>query len=102
MTSVSWHRLARRELFEASAFYNERNEGLGEVFLDEVQVGLDRVALHPRAGREVLRGIRRFLIARFPYSLDYVLEERGEAADVFILAVAHQKRHPWYWVGRAE
>lgn len=99
MTSISWQRLARRELFEASAFYDQKIEGLGEVFLDEVQVGLDRLALHPRAGREVLRGIRRLLIVRFPYSLIYVLGDDGHD-EVLILAVAHQKRYPRYWVGR--
>lgn len=100
MTRVSWHPLARRELFEASEFYENESNGLGEAFLDQVQEALDRLRRHPRAGQEVLADIRRFLISRFPYSLVYRIEEDRRHDRIFLLAVAHQKRRPRYWARR--
>jgi plasmid stabilization system protein ParE len=100
VTPVSWHPLARRELFEASAYYEGEPEGLGEVFLDEVQQGLEHLKFHPRIGREVLSEVRRFLVSRFPYSIVYRIEKYRRRERIFVLAVAHQKRRPRYWAKR--
>jgi hypothetical protein len=40
--------------------------------------------------------VRRALLARFPYALVFLILEEG----VRILAVAHAKRRPGYWLGR--
>jgi hypothetical protein len=66
VTPVSWHPLARRELFEASDFYDKQSKGLGDIFLDEVQEALGHLKHHPRLGRELLPEVRRFLVLRFP------------------------------------
>ena len=100
MIPVSWHALARRELFRASDFYEKESVGLGEVFLDAVALGIDHLKLHPRAGRKVLRESRRYLVARFPYSIVYRVELSVQGNQLFILAVAHQKRRPLYWTHR--
>jgi len=97
---VSWHPIARRELFDATAFYERESTGLGEIFLDEVQEALGHLKHHPRVGRELLPEIRRFLVSRFPYSLIYRIEKVGQRDQIFILAVAHQKRRPRYWAKR--
>lgn len=103
MTSVWWHPLAKRELFEASAFYDEESEGLGEIFLDAIQQGLDLLKVQPRVGRKVLHETRRFVVARFPYSIIYRIDKgsREHQLHLFILAVAHHKRRPRYWAHRA-
>ena len=100
MTPVAWHPLARRELFEASSFYDAESKGLGEIFLDAIQQGLDRLKQHPRTGQVVLRESRRYLVGRFPYSIVYRIEKDDERVRLFILAVAHQKRRPRYWARR--
>jgi len=41
-------------------------------------------------------GIRRFLLARFPYAIAY--EFSGE--DIIVFAVAHLARRPGYWKDR--
>ena len=101
MTRVSWHPLAKRELFEASGFYEGESEGLGEIFLDAVQHGIERLKLHRRAGRQILGKIRRLLVGRFPYSIVYRIERVRQHERLFILAGAHQKRRPRYWTRRA-
>lgn len=100
MTPASWHPLARRELLEASAFYEAESEGLGAMLLDEVQHALERLGHHSRVGREVLPEVRRLLVSRFPYSIVYRIERDQGRDRIFILAVAHHKRRPRYWARR--
>ena len=85
---------------EASAFYQGESEGLGEVFLDEVQQGLEQLKVHQRIGREILPEVRRFLVSRFPYSIVYRIANDRRRERIFVLAVAHQKRRPRYWAKR--
>lgn len=98
MTTIAWHPEARRELLDASAFYESESHGLGDLFLDAVEVGLKRIARHPRSAPVVERSARRYLVRRFPYGLVYRLDEEDQV--LFILAVAHLKRRPGYWRGR--
>jgi plasmid stabilization system protein ParE len=83
---VGFHPAAARELIETSTFYDNEVPGLGERF----------VAERPNIGQEIEKGRRRIVLARFPYSLIYSTESN----DVWILAVAHQRRRPGYWHGR--
>lgn len=103
MTAVWWHPRARRELFEACAFYDAESEGLGEIFLSAIEQGIDVLKLQPQAGAKVLRETRRFVVARFPYSIVYRIGKvpDREQPRLFILAVAHHKRRPRYWAQRA-
>jgi len=39
---------------------------------------------------------RRRVLRRFPYSIVFLLEP----AEIVIVAVAHHKRRPGYWIGR--
>lgn len=41
-------------------------------------------------------GVRRQLVSGFPYAIFYVVE----AGVVAIVAIAHHKQRPGYWVGR--
>ena len=100
MTPIAWHPAARRELFEASAFYAGESPGLGDLFLDAVEDATRRLATHPRSGPEIRVGTRRFLISRFPYSLVYRIDEHPGDRRLLVLAVAHQKRRPRYWEDR--
>lgn len=93
---VAFHEAAARELSDAAAFYEQECPGLGTAFLDEVQAALASLALFPE-GAPLLRGrIRRKVLLRFPYTLMY----SPHADTVRILAVAHEKRRPFYWHGR--
>lgn len=86
---------ADAELEEASDYYRARSEGAGDEFLAEFTRVTDRLLTFPDAGRQVAPGVRRLLLVRYPYALIY--EVRDE--EIRILAVAHVKRHPFYWLG---
>lgn len=95
---ISFNRLARMELDEASHYYDEQVPGLGSRFLDEVEQALLFIQLHPEAAPRVDKSRRRFVLSQFPY---YILYRVFPGEHLRILAVGHQNRHPRYWRGRA-
>ncbi len=90
------HPDARREFDDAVDYYERESPGLGVIFTDEVDAGFARIRTHPDASPQVASGVRKLVLAKFPYSLIY------EVRDDFmrILAVAHQRKRPFYWRGR--
>ena len=63
--------LAQRELDDAVAWYNEQAAGLGQEFLDELDRVVRRAVTFPMSCPEIEPGVRRCLLARFPYGLIY-------------------------------
>jgi plasmid stabilization system protein ParE len=91
---------AEAELAEAARWYEMHRAGLGTEFLGAVDSAVARIAETPRVGSPVPgvpdEAIRRRAVRRFPYHVVYVeLPDRLQ-----ILAVAHDRRRPAYWVGR--
>ncbi|HAS55286.1 MAG: plasmid stabilization protein [Nitrospirae bacterium GWC2_57_13] len=87
---------AREELDNAVAWYDQQADGLGKEFLDEFDRVIRRVVSYPLSAVEIDPGLRRGLLARFPYGLIY-----GQDGDtVVIVAAAHLHREPRYWVDR--
>jgi toxin ParE1/3/4 len=93
---VSLSHEAVGELAEAAAWYETRRDGLAIRFLQDIDQ--TRVAIQsPRlASTPDDLEIRRALLPRFPYALIF-LELQTE---VRVLAVAHVKRDPDYWLNR--
>jgi plasmid stabilization system protein ParE len=87
---------AESELDDAVAWYNEQATGLGVEFLDELDRAIRRALTHPFSCLEIEPGLRRCLLARFPYGLVYGVD--GDT--VVIVAVAHLHREPRYWSDR--
>jgi plasmid stabilization system protein ParE len=90
--------LAQQELDDAVDWYNEQVDGLGQEFLDELDRAVRRSVLFPVSCPEIEPGLRRCLLARFPYGLIYGIE--GET--IVVVAVAHLHRRPRYWTDRLE
>jgi toxin ParE1/3/4 len=97
------HPEARAELRSAALWYDERRSGLGDEFIAEVAAGFDRIGdasesypvwLRTRAVGPV---IRKATIQRFPYVIAFEKHEQ----HLLVLAVAHAKRRPLYWLKRA-
>ena len=88
--------LAQRELDDTVAWYNEQAAGLGQEFLDELDRVVRRAVTFPMSCPEIEPGVRRYLLARFPYGLIYGVD--GET--LVVIAVAHLHREPRYWVDR--
>lgn len=88
---------ALAELHDAAAFYTlKANIGLGLAFVAEFERTANFVLANPLLGT-VFRGTRRrYNLRRFPYSIIYQVT----AEELRILAVAHHRRRPGYWVHR--
>ena len=87
------HPAAQRELDEAAAYYDAESPGLGSAFLGEIQHALQQIRAFPEAAPAGLGSVRVRVLVAFPYSLHDAL--LGDA--VYILAVAHHSRRPFYW-----
>jgi len=93
-------RAARVELEQAVEWYEEKQPGLGEDFLSEVERSLDLISANPAAwpGWPDEPRARRFVMRRFPYLIAY----RTVGDDTIVVAFAHARRRPGYWRGRLE
>ena len=103
MTDVRFAPEVTDELAEAVLWYEDRRLGLGRELLDEIEAVLPLIAERPRSfprlqGVDPALEIRRALLPRFPYALVFLVREE----EVRILAVAHLKRRPGYWLSRVQ
>jgi plasmid stabilization system protein ParE len=92
----SIHEAAEAEINEAADFYDLESLGLGIVFIDEIQHAIESISGFPDAAPLIRGLVRKKPIRKFPYSLMYSVRPD----EIRLLAVAHQKRRPFYWRGR--
>jgi hypothetical protein len=95
------HREARREVRRTVAWYEDKREGLGGRFFLAVDARITQVAQGKLPGMTVLlptaaRDIRKVRVKGFPFLLYF--EKRGD--ECVVLAIAHMKRRPGYWLRR--
>jgi plasmid stabilization system protein ParE len=88
--------VAKRELDDAFVWYESQSAGLGHDLLDDLDRAVHRIKTYPDSCTELMPGLRRALLSRFPYGLIYA----QEADAIVIVAVAHLHREPRYWIGR--
>ena len=96
ISRVGFHPDAKREMREAADFYDLERLGLGAEFLDAVEVTMRQVIEHPESSPVVLGRVRKCRVVRFPYSVVYSVRGGG----IFVSAVAHDSRRPFYWQSR--
>ncbi|MEH1962923.1 MAG: type II toxin-antitoxin system RelE/ParE family toxin [Nostoc sp.] len=97
MTRIVFHPLAEQELVDVASYYEEQNQGLGLDYLTEVESAVNLLIRYPAAGVVVRGFVRRLILPKFPYSLLYRVVDDDL---IRILAIAHHKRKPVYWIGR--
>jgi toxin ParE1/3/4 len=86
---------AEKELFGSADRYNEVRPGLGDDFLREVRAALEDIAEYPIRWPTSGPANKRVL-SRFPFTIHY----RFDSEVLTVVAVAHQKRRPFYWARR--
>ncbi|MGA9777547.1 MAG: type II toxin-antitoxin system RelE/ParE family toxin [Verrucomicrobiia bacterium] len=87
------HPEADEELEAAALWYEERQSGLGEDFLDEFERTLRRIVAEPERWRKIRGDNRKLNFHRFPFAIVYSVR-----ADILYLkAVMHLHRRPFYW-----
>lgn len=100
---VELHPEARAELRDAALWYDDRRPRLGDEFIAEVSRTLSRITEVPSSFpawpgiATTARTIRQAVIRRFPYSVAFEVHSN----HILVLAIAHSKRRPLYWLDRA-
>jgi len=96
MHSVVTHPEVDQELEEAALYYERKCPGLGDDFLDEFESTLRRILATPERWSRIRGENRKLNLRRFPYAVVYSM--KGES--IFVKAVMHLHRRPFYWQGR--
>jgi hypothetical protein len=92
-----FHPNAEAEFLESVGFYESKVKGLGSAFIDEFEVIAKLVCESPKQRKiEQKPDIRRAPLRRFPFSIIY----REKQSVIQVLAVAHDRRRPLYWLPR--
>ena len=93
----SWlHPEAIKEARAAREWYRARNAEAGEAFMGELDTAIEQIERAPGQWPPYLGDTRRYLFHRFPFFV--VFREANDRIE--IVAVAHGRRRPGYWLGR--
>ena len=96
---IEFHPAARDELIESTRYYTEQaGPDVGRAFQRAVVDSVGRVAQFPLSWPRDRRGTRRSLLRTFPFAIVYHVDEDR----IVVVAVAHLKRRPGYWIGRRQ
>jgi plasmid stabilization system protein ParE len=87
---------AQREFLDAISHYEKARAGFGRRFKEEVDRSILWVTDHPELCRLRPGSYRRINLRVFPYYIPYVV--RGQV--LWVLAIAHGRRKPLYWISR--
>ena len=102
MRPVRLDEAAEEEAAGAAEWYDDRQEGLGDRFLSAVEEGLTQLRESPEACSPVqgvpagLPEVRRISLKGFPYGLVFAVLP----TELVVVAVAHARRRPGYWIER--
>ncbi len=87
---------ADEELNKAIADYEEIEPGLGSRLKEEARAVLQWIRKNPELPRLRAKGYRRVNLKVFPYYVAYFVWSDA----IWVLAVAHGRRRPEYWLKR--
>jgi toxin ParE1/3/4 len=90
------HPQAIAEARAARLWYEEPNVEAAEAFMAELDLAIARIEESPQSWPRYLADTRRYLLRRFPFFV--VFREVDDRVE--IVAVAHARRRPGYWLGR--
>ena len=93
MTKYRLTSAALSELKEATLYYEEKENGLGTAFLDEIGATVERIQRFPHAWHTVSSRTRRCRTHRFPFGILYQIRPD----EILITAVMDLRRDPKRW-----
>jgi plasmid stabilization system protein ParE len=86
---------AEEDLDEAFSYYEARQRGLGDDFLDEFRHAVDRILQFPHGWHPMDEVYRRCQLHRFPYGVIYRVDESSH--EIVITTVMQLNRRPGSW-----
>ena len=95
---IDVHPEARAEITGSLQYYEDKDPSVAEDFDVTIDAAVLLIAAKPDTWPTYLHGTHRYLLSRFPYSVIY--REHNDAIQ--IIALAHHRRKPGYWVKRVD
>jgi len=95
---VLFHRLAIQEYRAACRWYGRRSPRTEQAFRNAIDRAVQQIAADPEQWPTYRNHYRWVRTRRFPYVLYYHVLDEDHAV---ILAVAHARRRPGYWLRRS-
>jgi len=83
---------AENEYLAAYAWYEEKQQGLGERFESEIEKQLEEIRLNPLIYHFSKGNYREALVLHFPFSIVYFLNKKKKT--IYISAIFHTSRNP--------
>ena len=83
---------AANQISSAFRYYTTQSTKIGQEFLFEIEMQINRIANNPQFYRIYYKNYRRKLLDRFPYSLFYIYNKKKLLVEISILY--HQKQNP--------
>ncbi len=96
MRSIIFRQEARLEFDDAFDWYERQRPGLGVDFDACVRETFQRIVKNPELHEQVLPGLRRATVHRFPYSVYYTSDSRS----IVVIAVFQGNRDQRVWQSR--
>ena len=93
MTRYRFTSAALKELTQATLYYEQRQNGLGTAFVDEVEATVNRILQFPTAWHQLSPRTRRCRTHRFPFGLFYQIR----TDEILITSVMDLRRDPAKW-----
>lgn len=92
---------AELEVTDAVLWYDDQHSGLGDEFTSEFERVRGRIWNAPQQWPRVefyegKHDVRRCFMHRFPYGVVFVWRPN----EIVVVAVAHMRRQPFYWLER--
>ena len=88
---------AELDVFESYIWYEKQKEGLGEEFLDTLDVAEQAITSNPLTYQiRYKKMVRAFVVDRFPYLVLYIVN----GSNIDVIAVFNTNKHPDRWKKR--
>jgi toxin ParE1/3/4 len=95
--NYEFHVAAEAEHLETVAYYESKRPGLGATYWAEFELAMERILEMPRSYPiEMEPDIRHRVMKKFPFTIIF----RETPNLIQVLAIAHHRRRPAYWLGR--
>lgn len=83
---------AKADIQKTVLRYNERQVGLGKMFLENVRMDVALIQLNPSAFQRRYKEVRTKVMRRFPFLIHYFINDKQH--KLIIVAVFHMKLNP--------
>ena len=94
--NVRFLTLAQQDIADTVLWFEGKQAGTGVDFLTALDKVVQLIRAYPLVGEEVEPEIRRYPFDRIPYSLICGID----GPTIIVIAVAHTRRDPHYWMDR--